>query len=111
MFRKSAFVVRAPEETAAGLRAGGGVVAPLVWLLPLHVDLFAKAPLASYRVASCECAVIFSQTTRALRELLPMAGMQRHEFALHSLPIAGATRLSAGGVASHVLREQTEVCK
>ena len=45
-----------------------------------------------------------AQATRALRQVVSVAGVQPEEYALHSLRIGGATHLSAGGAAPEVLK-------
>ena len=44
--------------------------------------------------------------TRALRQVVLVAGVQPEEYAMHSLRIGGATHLSAGGVAPEVLKRE-----
>ena len=47
-----------------------------------------------------------AHATRALRQVVSVAGVQPEEYALHSLRIGGATHLSAGGVAPDVLKRE-----
>ena len=46
------------------------------------------------------------QATRALRQVVAVAGAQPEEYALNSLKIRGVTNLSTGGAASAVLKRE-----
>ena len=47
-----------------------------------------------------------AHATRALRQVVSVAGVQPEEYALHSLRIGGATHLSAGGAAPELLKRE-----
>lgn len=106
-FRKGAVVTRTRSGSGCGVENGGGAVDIMVELLSLYTFLPSCAPLVAFGVGQGKWAMWTKhQATRALRQVVALAGLQPEEYALHSLRIGGATYLAAGGASPEVLRKE-----
>ena len=76
---------------------GGGAVALLVELMSCHTMLPEDAPLCSFRSEGRTKVWGYSKALRALRELAESDGINPKHVGMHSLRIAAATTLAAGG--------------
>ena len=86
---------------------GGGAVDLMVKLLSCYLFLPPSAPLVTFGCGSGRWSMCTqAQATRALRQVVSVAGLQPKEYALHSLRIGGVTHLSAGGAALDVLKPE-----
>lgn len=105
--RKGAVVTRARTGPPRAVSLGGGAVDVMVELLSCYPSLPPHAPLVAFDVGQ-EAWSMWSkhQATRALRQVVSLAGLPPEEFALHSLRIGGATYLAAGGASPDVLRRE-----
>lgn len=90
------------RDVAQGKRsqagAGGGAVAILVELMSCHYAMPGNAPLCAYRERTGEMKMWgYRKALVALRQMVSAAGGEKGQVGLHSLRIAAATVLAAGG--------------
>ena len=106
-WRKGAILTRARKGPPKPAGAAGGAVDLMVELLSSYLFLPPSAPLATFGCGSDRWSMwAQAQATRALREVVSVAGVQPEEYALHFLRIGRATHLSAGGAAPEVLKRE-----
>lgn len=87
--------------------AEGGTVDLLVELLSCYLFLPPSAPLVAFGCGNSRWSIwTQAQATKALRQVVSVAGVKAEEYALHSLRIGGATHLSAGGADPEVLKRE-----
>ena len=107
-FRKGAVVTRSRSPLSTG-DSGQEVdaVGLMIELLSHTHTLPPHAPLVTYRSADGRWKWWTQrQATKALREVVALAGVPPQEYALHSLRIGGATHLSAGGASDLVIQRE-----
>ena len=105
--RKGAVLTRARKGPPRPVGDGGGAVDLMIELLSCYLFLPPSAPLVAFGCGSGRWSMwTQTQATKALRQVVSVAGMQAEEYALHSLRIGGATHLSAGGAAPEVLKRE-----